>query len=181
LRFWSRTAVRQSIYIGAALLIIAGATFATISYTHRTQSAGGQYVKYSGSVPGLTGEGVILTTIPATAPAAASTTPTLLTVLVLGTAGTTSTYCANACTSGDFSQEVEYGVTAQVAAEGFELTILAASGATSVSTTVYFEVPLSSTGHTTTNLLIYVDLTSSSPSTTFTATIQKCSSSTSCP
>jgi hypothetical protein len=177
----SRPSIRQALYLAAVLLIVAGVALATLSLTARTQVAGGQYVKYAGSVPGLASQGVAITTIPATAPAQASTTPTLLSLLVMGGAAHASTYCANTCTAGDFAQEVQYLITAQAAAEGFELSINAQAGSTTVSTTVYFEVPATATGKTTTNLGVYVDLTTSSPLTSFTATIQQCSSATSCP
>jgi hypothetical protein len=177
----SRPFIRQALYVAAVLLIVAGVSLATVAITGRTQSAGGQYVKYTGTVPGLASQGVAITTIPATAPGQASTTPTALTLLVMGGSAHSSTYCANTCTAADFAQEVQYLVTAQTAAEGFELTVDAQAGSTTVSATVYFEVPATTGSKTTTNLGVYVDLTASSPITSFTATIQQCSSATSCP
>ncbi|MFZ3357070.1 MAG: hypothetical protein WA549_10030 [Thermoplasmata archaeon] len=161
---------------------MAGVAYATVSLPSHTQSAAGQYVKYNGSVPGVAGQGVLITIIPTPAPAEASSLP-ILNLLTMGpsTPTSASTYCGNTCTAGDFAQEVEYLVTAQLLAEAFELSINAQSGSTTVSVTLYFQVPATATGMTTTYLGVYTDLTTTSSTTSFTATIQLCSSSTTCP
>jgi hypothetical protein len=176
----SRPVAKHLMYVVVALLIIAGVAYATVSLSGQGQSAGGQYVRYTGSVPGVAALGLAITMIPLSAPAQASTDPTSLTLLVLGGSLQTSAYCANPCTGSDFSQEVEYLITAQVASEGFLLSIGAQAGSNSVATTVYFEIPATSPGFTTTNLEVFVDLSTSSPVTSFTATIQQCPSDSSC-
>ncbi len=178
---WSRRVVRRTIFAVASVLIFTGLALASVTFSISSQTAGGEYAKSTGSVPGVIVQGVGVTTIPASAPAMASTSPTALTLLGLGGASHGSSYCANFCTMSDFAQATEYLITAQSTAEGFELSIGAGAGSVTVSTIVYFEVPATSPGNTTTDLVIYVDLTASSPNTSFTANLQQCSSSTSCP
>ncbi len=175
---------RTTIYIVIVTAILVGATgyaIAKVSLLNDVQTAQGEYVGQSGSVPGVADHGVLFSTVPTPAPGAASTTATALTVLVMGGAAHVSRYCVNTCTAGDYADEFEYGITAQAAAEGFEVTIAARSGANTVSVTVYFSVPATAAGKTTTTLELFADLTTAGTNTSGTSALTQCSTSTHCP
>jgi hypothetical protein len=167
--------------VAAMLLAVVGFAAANVALLNNTQTAQGNYLKNSGSVPGIADRAIQYVNVPNPAPAVASTNRLALTVLTMGGGGHVSRYCAAACTAGHFSEEFQFTITAQVAAEGFMMNLSAIAGAHSLSTTLYFHIPATAPGATTTTLDIWVDLTAVSTNASATAALQQCSTATTCP
>ena len=176
--FWVYLAVTVGV-----VAVLGGWAFASVTLTPTGQTSQGQYVKYSGTVPGVVVLGTLYPNVPAAVPATASTTRTALTALTMGAtaAGHVDRFCAVACTAGQFSEEVEYTVTAQAAAEGMQITVVAESGAHAVGVTNYFHIPATAPGALAATLALYVDLVATSASLSITVAVQQCSSATTCP
>ena len=171
--------------LGAGLGLVAGLSglaFAGVGLFNNLQTAQGQFVKSSGGVPGVSDVALLYTSIPRPAPSNASANAAALTALAMGPgAGQVDQYCAGPCTTGNFSEEFEFLITAPTAAEGFQMTISAAAGSHSVNVTIYFQVPATATGATTATLEVFSDLTAVSTYLSGTTALQLCSSATSCP
>lgn len=178
---------RRSIWVYVVVTVglvavLVGWAFAAIALNNGAQTAQGQSVQHSGAVPGVVVAGTLYPNIPAAVPAVASTTRTALTALTMGaTAAHVDRYCAVACTAGQFSEELEYTITAQAAAEGMQITVVAQSGAHTVSVTNYFHIPATAAGAVEATLALYVDVVASAPLLSVTASIQQCSTATTCP
>ena len=179
---------RTSVWVYVAVTVgvvavLGGWALAAVVLAPSTQTSQGQYVKYSGTVPGVVVLGTLYPNLPNPAPGVASTTRTALTTLTMGptAARHVDRFCAVACIAGQFSEELEYTVTAQAAAEGMQLTVVAESGAHAVAVTNYFHIPATAGGAVAATLDLYVDLVATSASLSITAAVQQCSSATSCP
>jgi hypothetical protein len=176
--FW----VYLTVTVGV-VAVLGGWTVATVILSPSSQTGQGQYVHYSGTVPGVVVLGTLYPNVPNPAPGVASTTRTALTTLTMGATagGHVDRFCAVACTAGHFSEEVEYTITAQAAAEGMQLTVVAQAGANSVAVTNYFHIPATGGGARAATLALYVDLVVASPILSVTAAAQQCTTATTCP
>jgi hypothetical protein len=177
---------RPSLWAAFGLVLIVwigGWALASVTLSPASQTASGQYVSYSGSVTGVADVATFYTTVPSPAPSVASTVHTALTVLAMGSSfsAQTDNYCVNTCTASDFAEEMQFHVTAQSGGtEGMSVAVTAGSGSTSVTTTVYFQIPKSVGGATSATLNLYVDLAASSSSLSAKVTLTQCANGNTC-
>lgn len=167
---------RKGIYFATlmvVLAIVAGYAAASIVLTNSSQNASGNYVNGVSGVTGLTYTITILGATPNPAPTASTGSD----VAPQAVASGANAFCANTCTAGDFTQEIEYTFTSGMAGSIF-ISVQVSSATLGGTTTLYLKQAASAVGGT---ILIYWDMgTASTTLTAVTTTAQQCSSST-CP
>jgi hypothetical protein len=180
------TVGRPSLWIALGLVLlvwVGGWALASVTLTPASQTASGQYASYAGSVTGVTDVATYYTTVPSPAPTQASTTHTVLTSLTMGSsfASQVDNYCANACTASVFAEEMQFDVSAPSgSAAGMSIAVTAGAGSSSVTTTVYFQIPKSTGGATSATLNLYVDLGASASSVSVKVTLAQCANGNTC-
>ncbi|MCI4349936.1 MAG: hypothetical protein L3K15_00240 [Thermoplasmata archaeon] len=152
---------------GVVVALFAGLTTGVISLGHQTQSATGNYVRYNGTVTGLTYTSTVAGHVPNPAPAASTGTALVPQSLGSGANG----FCATTCTAGNRSVNVTYSFTASMAG-AIQITVQVTASAGSGTATLYLRQAVLPTSGT---IVVVWDVgTVASPLTDVNVTIHQC-------